>query len=163
MQKQQIHAETQLVSAPVHCDCLGVGLEMLFQLLRGLSSAPACLVVLGEGGGVSGLILPAARESHTAVHTFYPQHWSQGLWTVWAQNSVLCAPRRRGSGLRPGEGTVLCVFGRRALQGHGPSMSLGAGVGVLHTHPSPEQCSSQLLLLYKPSQQRMLSVCQHSA
>ena len=55
MQKQQIHAETQLVSAPVHCDYLGVGLEMLFQLLRGLSSAPACLVVLGEGGGVSGL------------------------------------------------------------------------------------------------------------
>ena len=82
MQKQQIHAETQLVSAPVHCDCLGVGLEMLFQLLQGLSSAPACLVVLGEGGGVPGLTLPAARESHTALHTFYPQHWSQGLWTV---------------------------------------------------------------------------------
>ena len=49
MQKQQVHAETQLVSAPARGDCLGVGLEMLFQLLRGLSSAPACLVVLGEG------------------------------------------------------------------------------------------------------------------
>lgn len=80
MQKQQVHAETQLVSAPARGDCLGVGLEMLFQLLRGLSSAPACLVVLGEGG--CGLLPPAARESHTALHTFHPQHWSQGLWTV---------------------------------------------------------------------------------
>lgn len=48
MQKQQVHAETQLVSTPAGGDYLGVGLEMLFQLLRGLSSMPACLVVLGR-------------------------------------------------------------------------------------------------------------------
>lgn len=133
MQKQQVHAETQLVSTPAGGDYLGVGLEMLFQLLRGLSSTPACLVVLGEGGGGPGLLPPAARESHTALHIFHPQHWSQGLWTVQAENSVLCVPRRRGCGLRPGEGMVLCVC-------------LGGGHcrgTPQRTHPSPEQCSSQ--------------------
>lgn len=74
MQKQQVRAETQLVSAPAGGDCPGVGLEMLFQLLRGLSSASACLMVLGEGGGGPGLLPPAARESHTALHTFHPQY-----------------------------------------------------------------------------------------
>ena len=93
----------------------------------------SCLVVLGEGGGGPGLLPPAARESHTALHIFHPQHWSQGLWTVQAENSVLCVPRRRGCGLRPGEGTVLCVC-------------LGGGHcrgTPQRTHPSPEQCSSQ--------------------
>ena len=61
--------------------------------------------------------------------------------------TLLCAPRRRGCGLRPGEGTVLCVcLGGGHCRGmplREPQGGLGAGVEVLHTHPSPEQCSSQ--------------------
>lgn len=77
----------QRASHPALGDCLGVDLEMPFQLLGGLLGW-CCRREEVENS--PGLFPPSAREGRAALHTFHCQGWAQDLLPAQGQELLFC-------------------------------------------------------------------------
>lgn len=98
----------QRASHPALGDCLGVDLEMPFQLLGGLLGW-CCRREEVENS--PGLFPPSARRATQLCTHFIVRAGHRTSSLHRAKNSIVCTPRKKGCGLRSSEHMVLPVWG----------------------------------------------------